>query len=71
MHLARTYRLEYAQDLLLNTHDSIAEIIAKLGFVSSSHFYNFFRRETGMSPAQFRQHHPSSIYYEGDRPAKH
>ena len=71
MHLARTYRLEYAQDLLLNTHDSIAEIIAKLGFVSSSHFYNFFRRETGMSPVQFRQHHPSSIYYEGDRPAKH
>lgn len=54
MQLARVYRLERAKQLLDDTSISVSSIIKELGFVSSSHFYSFFRHETGMSPQQYR-----------------
>lgn len=55
MQLGRAYRLERARQLLADTDESISEIIRELGFVSSSHFYSFFRKETGMSPLEYRR----------------
>lgn len=53
--LGKTYRLDHAKELLKQKDLSIAQIIHELGFVSSSHFYNFFKEGTGMSPAQYRK----------------
>jgi AraC-like DNA-binding protein len=54
LQLGKTYRLEKAKQLLIQTDESIATIIKELGFVSSSHFYKFFQKETGLSPNEYR-----------------
>ena len=53
--LGKIYSLEYAKELLGESDASIAQIISTLGFTSSSHFYTFFREQTGISPAQYRK----------------
>lgn len=53
--LGKIYYLEYAKELLGQSPLSIAQIINTLGFASSSHFYTFFRNQTGMSPAEYRK----------------
>lgn len=53
--LGKIYCLEYAKELLGESDASIAQIISTLGFTSSSHFYTFFREQTGISPAQYRK----------------
>ncbi len=40
--------------LLLRTDYDISEIAYKLGFNELSYFSRFFRRNTGMSPHEFR-----------------
>lgn len=54
LQLGKTYMLDKAKQMLIQTDDSIAAIIKELGFVSSSHFYKFFQKETGMSPSEYR-----------------
>lgn len=53
--LGKIYSLEYAKELLGESSMSIAQIINTMGFTSSSHFYTFFRDQTGISPAQYRK----------------
>ncbi|GAB3840881.1 helix-turn-helix domain-containing protein [Hymenobacter jeollabukensis] len=48
-------RVELARQLLAATQDTLADIADRLGYSSSHHFSNQFKRETGMTPSQYRQ----------------
>lgn len=48
-------RLTLATMLLVTTQQPVSEIAAKLGFHSASHFSSFFKKTTGMTPAQCRK----------------
>ncbi|MGC9400722.1 MAG: substrate-binding domain-containing protein [Anaerolineae bacterium] len=49
------YRIHQAKILLTETYKSITEIALDVGFSDSSYFSRVFRRETGMSPTDYRQ----------------
>ena len=48
-------RLALAVNLLLDGQMPISDIAMTLGFNSPSHFSNFFREQTGMTPNRYRQ----------------
>lgn len=48
-------RLERAKELLKENTHSVGEIAEQLGFHNASHFCNFFKKETGSSPNQYRK----------------
>ena len=48
-------RLDYAMTLLHTTDRSVSDIALELGFHSLSHFSNYFKKETGTSPALYRR----------------
>jgi AraC family transcriptional regulator len=48
-------RLNLARRLLRETKQSIVEIALEVGYVTSSHFAQLFRRETGLSPSDYRR----------------
>lgn len=48
-------RLERARSYLAFTRLTLSEISFRLGFSSEQHFYRFFKRETGIAPADFRK----------------
>lgn len=50
-------RLAHATKELAANKRPVQEIAVALGFHSASHFSNFFKQATGMTPAQFRKHH--------------
>ena len=52
-----SYRIEMAKNLLVTTAGSISAIADKTGFSSYSYFINRFRKETGLSPRQYRLYH--------------
>lgn len=43
-----------ARRLLFHTHNSLKEIAFDLGFANGSYFNRFFKRETGVTPAEYR-----------------
>jgi len=45
----------YAKALLQNTAKTIKEITFALGFSETSHFSNFFKKQTGLSPSAYRK----------------
>lgn len=45
----------YAKALLKNTSKTIKETTYKLGFAETSHFSNFFKKQTGISPSAYRK----------------
>jgi AraC family transcriptional regulator, dual regulator of chb operon len=47
-------RLHYAANLLSNSDDSVTYISMESGFENVSHFYHLFKRQFGVSPAEFR-----------------
>jgi signal transduction histidine kinase/AraC-like DNA-binding protein len=49
------YRINQAKLLLTETYKTITEIALDVGFSDSSYFSRVFRRETGMSPTDYRQ----------------
>ncbi len=62
--MGRTYtdllneiRIEAAQNLLLTTSMTAAEVAAYVGFHSSEHFHRVFRKTTGLSPLKWRGVH--------------
>ncbi|GAB2960431.1 hypothetical protein GCM10027048_30190 [Hymenobacter coalescens] len=48
-------RIELAREHLAATQDTLAAIADRLGYSSSQHFSNQFKRETGMTPSEYRQ----------------
>ncbi|MFI8827011.1 AraC family transcriptional regulator [Streptomyces sp. NPDC053431] len=55
--LLREARTREAQRLLARTSLSVRQVAARTGFDDPAYFCRFFRRETGMSPGDFRKHH--------------
>lgn len=51
----RNEKIMYAQRLLAGSRMSITEIAAEAGFSSNAYFSDCFRRNTGISPIQFRR----------------
>lgn len=51
----RRVRLEHAKQLLLETDWPMAKIAQTAGLTSAPYLNHVFRRETGLTPAQFRQ----------------
>jgi signal transduction histidine kinase/AraC-like DNA-binding protein/ABC-type sugar transport system substrate-binding protein len=49
------FRVNQAQQLLLDTDKSITEIAMDVGFSDSGYFSRVFRREVGLSPTDYRQ----------------
>ncbi len=49
-------RLDQARLLLADKRLSVKDVASQLSFSSEFYFSHFFRRHTGMSPTQFRQH---------------
>lgn len=49
-------RMKYARELLEDTSMPVNEIGESLGYDSPSYFCDAFKKETGMSPSQFRKH---------------
>ena len=56
-------RLAMARMLLLESEDSVLEISQKAGFSDINNFIRYFKRETGLTPGQFRRQH-SGIFAE-------
>lgn len=48
-------RLDFAARLLRETNQSIEQISVTLGFLSSSHFFEHFKRQYGMTPSTYRK----------------
>ena len=48
-------RLQYARERLINTDLNISEIAWDVGFESPKYFHRVFKKETGLSPAEFRR----------------
>lgn len=57
IHYLLSRRIQAGKDLLLNTNHSISQIAGSIGFASQSYFSQAFRKETGMTPQQFRKQH--------------
>lgn len=53
---AITARIEYAKELLSYGQMTVSEIAYKLGYSSAAHLSMQFKKETGLSPTQFRVH---------------
>lgn len=47
-------RVEYAKELIQNTSLTMEEIAEQSGYSSEVHFYRQFQKETGFTPASFR-----------------
>ena len=48
-------RLDEAKRLLRETKKSVVEVALDVGYANPSHFAQLFRRETGLSPSNYRQ----------------
>ncbi|MNI14768.1 HTH-type transcriptional regulator YesS [compost metagenome] len=48
-------RMSKAKHLLLQSNHSIADIAEQVGFTNSSYFYRMFKRDTGVTPSEFRK----------------
>ena len=53
-------KIERAKTLLTTTDASITELAFDLGFSSSNYFCAAFKKQTGISPFQFRKTHPAA-----------
>ena len=53
-------RLSASKELLVSSNHSIAQVASSTGFSSQSYFSQIFRKETGMTPQQYRKSHAAS-----------
>lgn len=49
-------RLEKARSLLNNSNAKISEIACQIGYESPAHFSRVFKKSTGMTPLEYREH---------------
>lgn len=49
-------RMEVAKDLLRSTRYPVSRIAEEVGYASTQHFCQMFKRKTGLSPTQYRSH---------------
>ena len=54
-HYQMNLRLDAAKRLLRETKKSVVEIALDVGYANPSHFAQLFKRETGLSPSDYRQ----------------
>lgn len=54
---ATELRMEEAKSLLANTRKSISWIASQLCYQNFSYFSRVFKKETGMSPGEYREHY--------------
>jgi AraC family transcriptional regulator len=50
-----TLRMDEARRLLRETKKSVVDVAYEVGYANPSHFAQLFRRETGLSPSDYRQ----------------
>lgn len=50
-------RREHAKDLLTGTYYKISQVAEECGFSSPEYFHRFFRKETGLTPSEYRTRH--------------
>jgi AraC-like DNA-binding protein len=62
MEYVRRRRMQKAQQLLLQTTDSIAQVAAQVGFDDPFHFSRQFRAAFSLSPTEYRQHRKEIIW---------
>lgn len=55
LELIRAERMKYAARLLTETRMTVDEICDKMGYTSSTRFFNHFKQQFGCSPAQYRK----------------
>jgi AraC-like DNA-binding protein len=53
--LIHSYRIDEAKRLLIETSLSIADITYEVGYNSKSVFYTEFKRQTQLTPSQFKK----------------
>ncbi|MEU0535851.1 helix-turn-helix domain-containing protein [Amycolatopsis tolypomycina] len=53
--LLRETRIREAQRFLLRTDLTVRQVASRVGFADPAYFCRFFRRETGLSPGDFRR----------------
>ncbi|WP_410610337.1 AraC family transcriptional regulator [Amycolatopsis sp. lyj-109] len=53
--LLREARIREAQRFLLRTDLTVRQVASRVGFADPAYFCRFFRRETGLSPGDFRR----------------
>lgn len=53
----RRVKLATAKSDLRNPHLTISEVASRVGYSEQNKLTNFFKRETGMSPSQWRKNH--------------
>jgi AraC-like DNA-binding protein len=56
LELIHLFLISQAKNLLTGTDYSASEIAYKLGFENPPYFFRLFKKETGMSPNQFKKH---------------
>lgn len=59
--IIRQLRIDRARQLLEHTDWPLAELAGRLGFSDQFNFSNRFKRETGQSPAQYRQQFAADV----------
>ena len=50
-------KIQYACKVLVETDDSIQSLCERLDFTSVNYFYTYFKKNTGMTPSQYRESH--------------
>jgi len=55
LHYHMNLRMDAAKRLLRETKKSVVEIALDVGYTNPSHFAQLFKRETGLSPSDYRQ----------------
>ena len=61
-------RLARAREMLSQRTLSVSDVSAEVGYRDPSHFAALFRREFGVSPAEFRRSLPASAATDFDGP---
>ncbi|WP_300669124.1 helix-turn-helix domain-containing protein [Soonwooa sp.] len=56
-HFIQKQLLQEAKSRLLQTNDTVSMIASELNFTDDSYFNRFFKKQTGLTPLQFRKNH--------------